>query len=388
MFRRDITILKTSSYFLFGARGTGKSTFLKQQFSSPGEAIYIDLLLPSEFDPLVRRPESLLERIEALPPNVEWIVLDEVQKIPELLDLVQHAMLKYKIKFALSGSSARKLRRGGANLLAGRAFVYNLFPLTSGELGEKFQLETALNFGTLPGIYALETDVDRREFLAAYAHTYVREEVIAEQVLRALPPFRRFLEIAAQMNGEPVNHAKIARDVGVDDKTVKNYYSVLEDTLIGFHLESYHKSVRKTQTQAPRFYFFDPGVKRGIEGTLHSRIVPRTYAFGKAFEHFVITEIHRLNSYRRTNYRCSFLRTQAGVEVDLILDRAGDPPIFIEIKSAEQMNTEDVHKIESITNDVKDSKTLLLSLDPHAKIIGRTKCVHWRAGLAEIGLAG
>jgi uncharacterized protein len=286
MVRRIVNISKSSSFFIFGARGTGKSTLLKAVFDTD-EALRIDLLLPSEFDRLVRNPESLLDQIRALPKKTKWVILDEVQKIPQLLDIVHYAIEEHKIKFALSGSSARKLKRGGANLLAGRAFVYHLYPLTRAELGAAFQLDSALNFGTLPKIQEFSDDTDRNQFLTAYTHTYVREEIIAEQVIRSLQPFRKFLEVAAQMNGAPLNYAGIARNVGVDDKTVKNYYSILEDTLLGFFVEPYHRSIRKTQTEAPRFYFFDTGVKRAIEGTLSSRIVPHTYAWGKAFEHFV-----------------------------------------------------------------------------------------------------
>ena len=386
MVRRLLTPSKASSFFLFGARGTGKSTLLRQDFFSAEESTRIDLLLPSEFDRLVRKPESLLDQIRGLPPSIKWVILDEVQKIPQLLDLVHYAIEEYRIKFALSGSSARKLKRGGANLLAGRAFVYNLFPLTAVELGNLFDIASILNFGSLPKILELESEQDRVEYLTSYAHTYIREEIVNEQIIRSLPPFRKFLEVAAQMNGTQINYSAIARDVGVDDKTVKNYYSILEDTLIGFFIEPYHASIRKAQSLAPRFYFFDTGVKRAIEGTLSSRIVPQTYAWGKAFEHLVIAECVRLNSYKRLDYRFYFLRTHNNAEIDLIIQRPGKTTILIEIKSTAEVDPIEVRKLEALAKDMPNSETVVLSLDPHRKKIGNTLCVPWLEGLHEVGL--
>ncbi len=385
MVRRILNISKASSFFLFGARGTGKSTLLKQLFP-PQSTLKVDLLLPHEFDRLVRKPESLIDQVRALPKG-SWVILDEVQKIPQLLDLVHHSIEEYGIKFAMSGSSARKLRRGGANLLAGRAFVYHLFPLTHPELGSTFDISSALNFGTLPGIYEFSDPQDRIEFLTAYAHSYLREEIIAEQAVRILPPFRKFIEVAAQMNGQPLNYAGIARDVGVDDKTVKSYFGILEDTLVGFFLEPYHRSVRKTQTESPRFYFFDTGVKRAIEGTLTSKIVPRTYAWGKAFEHFVIAECIRLNSYRRCNFRFYFLRTQAGLEIDLIVERPDLPPVLIEIKSEEEVGAPDIKHLHAISAEFSECETMLFSCDPVKKKIGNTICLPWIDGIRALGLA-
>jgi predicted AAA+ superfamily ATPase len=182
----------------------------------------------------------------------------------------------------MTGSSARKLKRGGANLLAGRAFVYHLFPFSFVEVGEMFDLEKALNWGMLPQIFATRTNDDRVRFLQAYAYTYLKEEIAAEQIVRKLGPFRRFLEVAAQCNGKIINYAKIASDVGVDDKTVKEYFLTLEDTLIGFFLEPFQHSFRKRLSHKPKFYFFDLGVTKALARTLTVELRPSTSAYGEA----------------------------------------------------------------------------------------------------------
>ena len=209
------------------------------------------------------------------------------------------------------------------NLLVGRAFVYNLFPLTVPELEDAFDLEDALRWGTLPGIYALEGNEDKQSYLRAYALTYLKEEIVAEQIVRRLDPFRQFLEVAAQANGTIINYANIARDVGADPKTVISYFSILEDTLVGFLLPAFHRSVRKQQRTNPKFYFFDTGVKRSLDRTLNVPLNARTYEYGKAFEHFVITQIAHLSRYRYPDWRLSYLQTGAGAEIDLLIDRPG-----------------------------------------------------------------
>ncbi len=290
MFDRSIKLPKNNSFFLFGARGTGKTHLLKQRFEPPC-SLYIDLLDPEENDTYSLFPNTLVEQLAALPEKTEWVVIDEIQKIPKLLDLIHQQIESSRFKFALSGSSARKLKHGGANLLAGRAFVNHLFPLTIREIGEEFSLEHALAWGTLPRIFALDNDEDRRDFLRTYAHTYLREEISQEQVVRKLEPFRRFLFVAAQMSARIINFSKIAREVGASTPTVQTYFQVLEDTLVGFLLDPFHESIRKRQRGNPKFYFFDTGVQRALENTLTVELRPQTYAYGLAFEHFVINEI-------------------------------------------------------------------------------------------------
>lgn len=385
MFNRLLRFSPNSSFFLFGARGTGKTYLLKQRFR-PSESLYIDLLDPDEIDTYSLRPRTLVEQLAALPETTEWIIIDEIQRVPKLLDLVHQQIESSRFKFALSGSSARKLKHGGANLLAGRAFVNHLFPLTSREIGEQFSLEQALAWGTLPRLFALENDEDRRDFLRTYAHIYLREEISQEQIVRKLEPFRRFLFVAAQMSGRIINFSKIAREVGASTPTVQTYFQILEDTLVGFLLEPFHESIRKRQSGNPKFYFFDTGVQRALENTLTVELKPQTYAYGLAFEHFVINEINRLQSYAKKDYRLSFLRTKDGVEIDLIIERPGLKRALIEIKSTERVNEEDVRSLQFLGKDISNSEAFCLSLDPTPKKIGDVLCLPWQQGLEEIGL--
>lgn len=373
---------------MFGARGTGKSTFLRGFFEGH-DSHWIDLLEP-ELEALYsqhpsRLKQELLEKLGARSP-IRWVILDEIQKAPKLLDVVHQLIESTPLKFALTGSSARKLKRGGANLLAGRAFLNTLYPLTSPELGGQFGLTEYLKWGGLPKIYSFSSDVEKQTYLKTYVYSYLKEEIVSEQIVRRLDPFRRFLEIAAQGNGEILNYTNIARDVGVDTKTVQSYYQILEDTLIGFFLQPYHKSVRKQQRHAPKFYLFDLGVKRALDGTLALDLPPNTYGFGKAFEHFIIGECHRLNDYLRKDYRFYYLRTQNQLEVDLIIERPGLSTAIVEIKSSAQVDERDTKTIRLFLDDMKPADGFCLSLDPTPKQIDGVRCLPWQKGLDEIGL--
>ena len=385
MFNRIITFSDQSSFFLFGARGTGKTHLLRQRFSDRN-ALYIDLLDPEENEIFSLRPKTLIERLDAVPDNIEWVIIDEVQKTPKLLDLVHQQIESSRFKFILSGSSARKLKHGGANLLAGRAFLYNLFPLTAQEIDESFSIQSVLEWGTLPGVFAFEDEKDRRHFLRTYTHTYLREEVIQEQIIRKIDPFRRFLNVAAQMSGSIINYSKIAREIGVSSQTIQTYFQILEDTLVGFILEPFHESIRKRQTGNPKFYFFDTGVQRALEGTLSIELKPRTYAFGVAFEHFIVNEINRLQSYAQKDYELSYLRTKDGVEIDLIIERPGLKRALVEIKSSDQITEDDLRPLYSICKDIPNSEAYCLSRDSKPKKINSILCLPWYTGLKELGL--
>jgi len=385
MFNRLIKLPGNNSFFLFGARGTGK-TFLLGEHYKASSAFHIDLLDPDANQTYSLRPRTLVEQLAALGKETEWIIIDEIQKIPKLLNVVHKQIESSRFKFALSGSSARKLKHGGANLLAGRAFVNHLFPLTAREIGERFSLASALAWGTLPRIYALDSSENKRDFLRAYTHTYLKEEITEEQVVRRLDPFRRFLIVAAQMSGQILNFSKIAREVGASAPTVQTYFEILEDTLVGFLLEPFHESVRKRQRENPKFYFFDTGVQRALNNTLTVELRPQTYAFGIAFEHFVINEINRLQSYAKKDWRLSYLRTKDGVEIDLIIERPGLKRALVEIKSTEQVTEDDVRALQRLEKNISNSEALCLSLDPMPKRIGAVRCFTWQRGLEEIGL--
>jgi predicted AAA+ superfamily ATPase len=385
MFQRILSPSKSNSFFLFGARGTGKTTLLRTHFH-PNEALFVDLLDPIEEDLFSRTPGELTARVAALGENVSWIVIDEIQKAPRLLDVIHKLMESSARKFVMTGSSGRKLRRGASNLLAGRAFVHNLHPLTHREIGESFDLDHALRWGTLPRIHGFTDPRDKAQYLRAYALTYIKEEITAEQVLRRLEPFRQFLEVAAQGNGKIVNFSKIAQDVGADTKTVQSYFSILEDTLIGVLLPPYHSSIRKRQRSNPKFYFFDPGVKRALDRTVGIPLQEGTYAFGEAFEHFVVLEALRLSGYRETDWAFSYLRTKDDAEIDLVIERPGLPVAIVEIKSIRSVRERDVAPLERFVPSFGKCEAFCLSRDPHPKKLGGVWCLPWREGLEKLGL--
>ena len=387
MIQRIVQPLRSNSFFLFGARGTGKSTFIAKQFLSalkPDEVLLIDLLDPEEEDRYARGPESLEKHVASLSRPPRWIVIDEVQRVPRLLDLAHRLIVSRGLKFILTGSSARKLHRGASNLLAGRAFLNRLFPLTRLELGSAFDLASALHWGSLPRLCALTADAEKKAYLKSYGLTYLKEEIQAEQVVRKLDPFREFLEVAAQSNGDILNANRIARQIGSDAKTVQSYFQILEDTWVGFSLPAYHRSVRKSQTAHPKFYLFDPGVKRALERSLDAPLTPGSYAYGSAFEHWVMLEFYRMNEYLGRDYRLSYFRTKDGAEVDLILSKPKSPTILIEIKSAAKIDEIEVNKLRRLHKDFAGSRAFYLSQDPYTAEIDGVRCLPWHQGLAEI----
>lgn len=386
MFARLINLSKSNSFFLFGARATGKSTLLNHIFK-PEEAYFIDLLKEEEFLRYANSTGMLEQTIASLPPEISWVIIDEVQKLPKLLDEVHRQIFQGGHNFALTGSSARKLKHGKANLLAGRAFTYSLFPLTHIEIGKTFNLDKALSWGTLPEIFRFQDLADKARFLQSYASTYVKEEVAAEQLVRGVLPFQRFLPVAAQSNGELINYSKIARDVGVDDLTVKNYFNILEDTLLGFLLESYHSSLRKRQRSAPKFYFFDLGLVRYLNGLISTPLTPGTYGYGNAFEHFIILEIMRLAAYAEKNWRFSYLRTSGDAEIDLIIEAPNQPTYLIEIKSSALVDDKTIRTLENFAAGFHSSRAIVLSKEISARKVGKVEIFPWAEGLKELGLA-
>ncbi len=382
MFSRFRNFSSKHSFFLFGPRGTGKSTLLKERFN-PKECLWLDLLDSSVEDRFFRNPSDLYAIVKALPKEIKYVIVDEIQKVPKLLDEVHRLIEETDKVFILTGSSARKLKHGGANLLAGRAFVYHLHALSCFELKNAFDLEESLHWGTLPKAFNLKEDSEKNEFLRSYADTYLKEEIWNEHIIRKLPPFRRFLEIAAQCNGKIINYANIARDVGVDDKTIKEYFFILEDTMIGFFLESHHNSFRKRFVEKPKFYFFDPGVVRCLSRRLSVPLTPKTAAYGEAFEHFVVLEFMRLGSYFQPDYRFSFIRTAADVEIDLVIERPGKKILCIEIKSSDTINETDIRAFIKITKDIPDCEAIVLSQDPFMKKFDHVTCYPWKQGIEQ-----
>lgn len=368
---------------MFGPRGTGKTTWLKQYFQVKN-CLWIDLLNPLEEERFALKPQLLRELIIKQKP--EWVVLDEVQKVPKLLDVVHGEIEKRSALFALTGSSARKLRRGAANMLAGRAFLYHMHPLTHKEHGDGFDLQKSLAWGDLPKLLEYDNDDAKKNYLRTYTQTYLKEEIVSEQIIRKLDPFRRFLSVAAQQNGEILNFTNVAKDVGADVKTVQSYFQILEDTLIGFLLPAYHQSVRKQQASNPKFYFFDLGVKRALEGTLGQEPIPNTYGYGKLFEHYVILEILRLNDYWQKDFRLYHLRTKDQAEIDLIVERPGLPLALVEIKSTERVDERHTRSLENFKKSFPHAKYFCLSQDPLERKIGSVAALPWQKGLVDLGL--
>ena len=381
MYHRTINILKNNSFFLFGARGTGKTKLLNTLFL-PSEALFIDLLSGTDYLRFSTNPDEF--KSVCIKSQKPWIVVDEIQKAPALLDTVHQLIESHGLLFALTGSSARKLRRGGANLLAGRAFVRELYPLTHVELGEDFELQQTLEWGTLPRLFSLSDDGDKARFLDAYALTYIKEEISAEQIVRKLDPFVRFLEVAAQSNTMLVNFSKIADDCGSSPKVVQTYFQILEDTLLGYLLPSYHQSFRKRQRVAPKFYFFDAGVVRALTRTVGQPIAPATFAYGKAFEHFIITELMRLNSYYEKRFSFSYLRTKDDAEIDLIIERPGMPRIALEIKSSARLSDRDVSTLQRFREELTNTECFCLSQETRPRRIGAIDIEPWQAGIKRV----
>ena len=384
MIQRRCNLSTINSFFLFGARGTGKTTLLEGLFRSE-DTLFVNLLDSNTFDELLLDKKRFTALINA-PENLKKrVVIDEVQKLPELLDTVHLQIQKSKRQFILTGSSSRKLKQKGTNLLAGRAWVYDLYPFSTLELGDAFDLKKCLERGAQPDAYLAESSEGVREYLTAYVGTYLQKEIQEEQWVRNIAPFRKFLSVAAQMNGKIVNKASLAREVGVDDVTVANYFEILEDTLLGFLLPSYHRSVRKAQRQSPKFFFFDPGVKRALDRTLSISMEPQTYAWGDAFEHWVILEFKKNISYCRLDWELSYLKTKEDVEIDLIVTRPGDKTLLVEIKSKDKVNESDAKSLETLGKDLDPRATRwLLSNDDLEQTFGGTRALHWRKALEEL----
>ncbi|MBC7421638.1 MAG: ATP-binding protein [Bdellovibrio sp.] len=388
MISRICKLSKSNSFFVFGARGTGKSTLLKS-FFSPDEHTYFNLLSSQTEYQFAKNPDQLshiLLKIKKDTPFKKWVIIDEIQKVPKLLDVIHSEIENGHFLFALTGSSARKLKRGQANLLAGRAFVYNLFPFTSQELGSNFDLMSALQWGTLPKNLNLADD-EKTKYLRSYANTYLKEEIVAEQLVRNLQPFTNFLEVAAQTNGKIINYSKIAKDIGVESPTIKSYFDILEETYVGFRLLPFHESLRKRQNQNPKFYFFDNGVVRALSRRLSIRITEANYEYGQLFESFIIQEITRLIQYNQPDWQIFYLRTKDDFEIDVIIDRPGLPRVFIEIKSTNNISNESFVGLSRFAKETGlKSEYYILSQDSAAFIKDGISFLPWQRGLAEIGL--
>jgi predicted AAA+ superfamily ATPase len=319
--------LPDHSFFLFGPRGTGKTTWLRHVLP---DALWFDLLRTQTFLALSRQAETFRQQIEARPKGC-WVVVDEVQRLPTLLNEVQALITEHgrAYQFALSGSSARKLKRMDANLLAGRAINRQFFPLTAAELNYDFDLDHILRFGLLPQIRA-EADF-AVDSLDAYVTNYIREEIQQEALVRSLDSFVRFLEVASLMNGQIVNVAGIARDAAVARPTVQGYFAALVDTLIGFRLPAWRKRAKVKEVHSPKFYLFDPGVARALAGRLREPLDGGERGF--LLETWILHELRAAMAGLGAGGQLHYWRTPSGSEVDFVWTR-GDRSVGIEVKAA------------------------------------------------------
>ena len=363
--------LGKESAFLWGARQTGKSTLLKAVYP---EAPYFDLLLANEYDRFLRNPSLLREILEATPAGSP-VIIDEIQRLPSLLNEIQWMIVNRKRQFILSGSSPRNILRSGGNLLGGRAARYELYPLVYKEIPD-FDLLRALNNGLLPRHY-LAKSADK--LLSAYTGNYLRDEIITEAKIRNIRSFSRFLEIASFSNGEIVNYSNIAADCGISAPTVREYFQILEDTLIGRFLPSYQKKPKRRVILSPKFYYFDVGIANYL--LKRGRIVSGNESFGHAFEHFIYHEIYSHCHYSDLNYPLSYWRTASQIEVDFIL---GDHEVAVEVKSTEMANTRHLHGLSSFTEEYNVKKLILVSNDPSPRKVGKIMIMPWKYFLDQL----
>jgi len=360
--------LGKESTFLWGARQTGKSTLLKSLYP---DAPYFDLLLADEFDRFLRNP-SLLREILLIRSSDGPVIIDEIQRIPSLLNEIHWLIVNRNIQFILSGSSPRNILRSGGNLLGGRALRHELYPLISVEIPD-FNLVRALNWGLLPRHY-LAGNPDK--LLSAYIGSYLRDEIMTEAKIRNITSFSRFLEAAAFSNGEIVNYSNIAAECGVSSPTVKEYFQILEDTMTGRFLQSYQKKPKRRVILAPRFYYFDIGVANYL--LKRGRIEQGSEAFGKAFEHFIYQEIYAHSHYSGINYPISYWRTTSQIEVDFIL---GENEVTIETKSTSMVNPRHLKGLKSFAEEYKVKKSIIVSTDPYPRQIDNITVLPWQVFL-------
>ena len=347
------------SAFLWGARKTGKSTFLKNHFPN---SVYYDLLKSDLYLKFVKEPHLFREELLALTKDEQKnpVIVDEIQKIPILLDEVHWLIENAKLRFILCGSSARKLKREGVNLLGGRAWKYHFYPLVFPEIID-FDLLKVLNRGTVPSHYNSQ---DIKKSLRAYIEDYLTQEIQTEGLVRNLPAFARFLDSIAFTNGGMVNYANVARDCGVDAKTVKEYYQILVDTLLGYNVFPFKKkSGRRTITSIPKFYLFDVGVAGGLSKRELS-LLKGTEA-GAAFENYILQELVAFRGLNDLDFDISYWRTRTGLEVDFILGNK----VAIEVKINENIRSSDLTGLKAFLEEHTFKKAIVVCLTPRPRKI-------------------
>ncbi len=364
-------LLAKKSFFLFGPRGTGKSFLIRETLE---EFTYVNLLKAETYLRLKANPSELANMI-----NSKLVAIDEIQLIPELLNEVHYLIEEKGLRFLLTGSSARQLRKKGVNLLAGRALRAELCPLTWKELNDAnvFDLLKYLEIGSLPEAYLGD---DAKEYLQAYTETYLKEEIQAEALVRNLSNYVRFLQQAALRSSEILNFTNIASDAQISPNTVRDYFQILQDTLLGFVVEPWTRSVKRKAIQTGKFYFFDCGVSNALRGI--TRIEESTDLYGRQFEHFICNELRAYLSYSRKRIPLQYWRSTSKFEVDFVLDEK----VAIEVKASKRVTERDHKGLLAIAEEpVKWQRLILVSRDPQAmKFESRIEHLYWEDFLKEL----
>jgi predicted AAA+ superfamily ATPase len=375
---------KNQSVFVFGPRGAGKTKLL--DMSLPKSAMRISLLEGQDYQRYLTEPSRLSQEVRARIKNKKGkdslvIAIDEIQKLPALLDAVHLLIEEFKsrICFVLTGSSARKLKRSGANLLAGRALTTYLHPISI--LEDELELNTTLRLGSLPAVY-LELEF-AEERLISYMSTYLKEEILEESLVRKIDRFARFLDLAGQLNAEPINHSKIAKNLKTTSNTVLEYFSILVDTLICHRIDGWSQSIKRQLLQAPKYYWFDCGVLNAINGELRTEVKSSSFRYGKLFETYLVQEIIRFNDYLSLQFRLNYWRDKNGKEVDIILSRSLSKPLAaIEIKSSTSPTEDDLSGLLSFKEDYPKVPCYCFSNTPRPyQLSFGIDVLPWRDGL-------
>jgi len=355
------------SSFLWGARRTGKSYWIKHNFK-PGEIVLLDLLQTDVFAEYASRPSLLRERFQN---TKRIIVIDEIQKIPMLLDEIHWMIENKKVIFLLTGSSARKLRRGHSNLLAGRALRYQLLPFSFMEVGD-INLEKIMISGMLPPHFLSEKPLD---LIRSYVADYLKEEIAQEANIQRIPQFNEFLRIAALTSGELINYNNVARETGVSNKIIRSYFDILESTMLGFRISSWKSSKIRRLITAEKFYLFDIGLSNFLAGRQPREGTPE---FGKSFEHFILMELRAYRAYRNPDLNITYWRTSTGYEVDFIL---GEKQVALEIKSGKMTYDIDLRSLKALREDGDIKHLLVIGQEKYPRDIDGIKIIPWKVFL-------
>ncbi len=363
---------KNQSAFLWGPRQTGKSTLLHELYPN---SLCLNLLDPDTYDTWHKNPAYLRDLVLASDKLDRPIIIDEIQKFPKLLDIVQWLIDEKKLSFILTGSSVRKLVRGGGNLLGGRCWRYEMFPFSFAEIPD-FDLMRALNHGLLPRSYLAD---DAQSSLQAYVSDYLKEEIFAEALTRNSQAFSQFIEKAAFSNGEIVNYSKIASECGVRSSTVKDYFQILEDTLIGRFVPSFRLKPKRRVILAPKFYYFDVGIANFL--LKRGGILPQSELMGRTFEHFILQELWAHKSYHQKQHDISYWRTTSGLEVDFILGKA---EIAVEVKATREVTSHHLKGMKQFCDEYKPKHALIVCLEPLLRKSDNITVVPWKLFLEKL----